>query len=95
MVPGAGLEPARPYGQGILSPKRLPFRHPGARLRPSLAVTGLSVNSLLGARDGGCAFPLYSSSSDRHRYQLATDRYGCQRRACFKMASGVGSLRFL
>ena len=47
MVPGAGLEPARPYGQGILSPKRLPFRHPGARLRPSLAVTGLSVNSLL------------------------------------------------
>jgi hypothetical protein len=47
MVPGAGLEPARPYGQGILSPKRLPFRHPGVRLRPSLAVTGLSVNSLL------------------------------------------------
>jgi hypothetical protein len=47
MVPGAGLEPARPYGQGILSPKRLPFRHPGARLRSSLAVTGMSVNSLL------------------------------------------------
>jgi len=29
LVPGAGLEPARPYGQGILSPQRLPFRHPG------------------------------------------------------------------
>ena len=28
-MPGAGLEPARPYGQGILSPHRLPFRHPG------------------------------------------------------------------
>lgn len=29
MVPGEGLEPSRPYGQGILSPQRLPFRHPG------------------------------------------------------------------
>lgn len=25
----AGLEPARPFGQGILSPLRLPFRHEG------------------------------------------------------------------
>ena len=29
LVPGAGLEPARPLSQGILSPQRLPFRHPG------------------------------------------------------------------
>jgi hypothetical protein len=29
LVPGAGIEPARPFGQGILSPLRLPFRHPG------------------------------------------------------------------
>ena len=29
MVPRAGVEPARPYGQWILSPQRLPFRHPG------------------------------------------------------------------
>ena len=29
MVPGAGVEPARPGGQGILSPPRMPFRHPG------------------------------------------------------------------
>ena len=29
MVPRAGVEPARPYGQRILSPQRLPFRHPG------------------------------------------------------------------
>ncbi len=28
-VPGGGLEPPRPYGQRILSPQRLPFRHPG------------------------------------------------------------------
>jgi hypothetical protein len=37
-VPGAGLEPARPFGQWILSPSRMPFRHPGsagaAYLRP-------------------------------------------------------------
>jgi hypothetical protein len=29
VVPGAGVEPARPEGQGILSPPRMPFRHPG------------------------------------------------------------------
>ncbi len=29
VVPGAGLEPARPYGQGILNPQCLPFHHPG------------------------------------------------------------------
>ena len=28
-VPGGGLEPPRPCGQRILSPQRLPFRHPG------------------------------------------------------------------
>ena len=28
-VPGAGVEPAFPGGKGILSPSRLPFRHPG------------------------------------------------------------------
>ena len=29
LVPRAGLEPARPCEQRILSPLRLPFRHPG------------------------------------------------------------------
>ena len=29
LVPGAGFEPARSYDQRILSPQRLPFRHPG------------------------------------------------------------------
>src|SRR5690606_23160486 len=29
-VPGAGFEPARSCEQRILSPPRLPFRHPGA-----------------------------------------------------------------
>ena len=31
LVPGGGLEPPRPCGQRILSPLRLPFRHPGIR----------------------------------------------------------------
>ena len=29
-VPGEGLEPSRPCSQWILSPSRIPFRHPGA-----------------------------------------------------------------
>ncbi len=29
MVPGEGLEPSKPEGRRILSPLRLPFRHPG------------------------------------------------------------------
>ena len=29
LVPGAGVEPARLFRQRILSPVRLPFRHPG------------------------------------------------------------------
>ena len=28
-VPEVGLEPTRPFGQRILSPSRLPFRHSG------------------------------------------------------------------
>src|SRR5205823_12743966 len=31
-MPGAGLEPARACAQRILSPLRLPFRHPGTTL---------------------------------------------------------------
>ena len=30
LVPKEGLEPSRPYGQRILNPPRLPFRHFGA-----------------------------------------------------------------
>ena len=42
MVPRAGVEPARPFGQRILSPQRLPFRHPGmlsvTRILPSFSL---------------------------------------------------------
>ena len=33
VVPRAGVEPARPFGQRILSPQRLPFRHPGTAVK--------------------------------------------------------------
>ncbi len=36
-VPGVGVEPTRPLGQRILSPSRLPFRHPGRSGERSLA----------------------------------------------------------
>ena len=32
MVPGAGLEPARPYRRGILNPLCLPIPPPGHRI---------------------------------------------------------------
>ena len=38
VVPGEGLEPSRPFGQRILSPLRLPFRHPGRYVRPLLYI---------------------------------------------------------
>src|ERR1035438_10149138 len=40
LVPGAGFEPARPFGQWILSPPRLPFRHPGWRGRSDVGRAG-------------------------------------------------------
>ena len=43
MVPRAGVEPARPFGQRILSPQRLPFRHPGM-LSVTLTIPRISVS---------------------------------------------------
>jgi hypothetical protein len=49
MVPRAGVEPARPFGQRILSPQRLPFRHPGmlsvALILPSLSFFSTGASS--------------------------------------------------
>ncbi len=52
MVPGAGLEPARPYGQGILSPQCLPFHHPGIGCRDCLNLILLS--SITAVRNESC-----------------------------------------
>ena len=50
LVPRAGVEPARPFGQRILSPQRLPFRHPGmlsvTRILPSLSAFPLIINTV-------------------------------------------------
>lgn len=35
LVPEVGVEPTRPEGQRILSPLRLPFRHPGNQAFPN------------------------------------------------------------
>jgi hypothetical protein len=48
MVPRAGVEPARPFGQRILSPQRLPFRHPGMLSEPGFyQAFPLSTTSLI------------------------------------------------
>ncbi len=44
-VPGVGFEPTRPEGQRILSPPRLPFRHPGRRRAHSPGLRCSSVKS--------------------------------------------------
>ena len=49
MVPRAGVEPARPFGQRILSPQRLPFRHPGM-LSVSLTIPSLCFLQLVEIR---------------------------------------------
>ena len=38
-IPGAGIEPARPCGQRLLRPPRLPFRHPGRVVQDSIIAT--------------------------------------------------------
>src|SRR4051812_8001468 len=46
VVPGGGIEPTCPCERGILSPLRIPFRHPGSVLLrpPSLLAMDESVN---------------------------------------------------
>ena len=63
MVPRAGVEPARPFGQRILSPQRLPFRHPGmlsvGRILPSLCSFPLvEAPTRVGSMPEGCGTSL-------------------------------------
>lgn len=44
----AGLEPARPFGQGILNPQRLPFRHTPDTIQPTLCITILPASRAIG-----------------------------------------------
>ena len=45
-VPGLGFEPRRAEARGILSPLRLPFRHPG-EVRPSAGSQGRTARGLV------------------------------------------------
>ena len=53
MVPGAGIEPAWPQGQRILSPQRLPVPPPGHRTHSGLYDTNQWVGGLAGDSNVG------------------------------------------
>ncbi len=46
-MPGAGLEPTRENSRRILSPLRLPFRHPGVKFIVIVGVNDVGVKMLL------------------------------------------------
>ena len=71
VVPRAGVEPARPFGQRILSPQRLPFRHPGM-LSVTLILASLCSLWLVEIRlssivrcveDAGIVYPVFRPNS--------------------------------
>ena len=71
MVPGAGLEPARPYERGILNPLCLPISPPGHR------VAHMSVWSIIwrrnpeSNRDRRICNPLHGHSAiPPYRFQI-------------------------
>ena len=68
MVPGAGLEPARCYHRGILSPLRLPISPPGhidglacktSRCTVHLSEAGASIHD---------QYPLWERLNPHYRY---------------------------
>ena len=52
LVPGAGLEPARPFEQSILSAPCLPFHHPGRVAGISIPAAGSVPRASARARSG-------------------------------------------
>ena len=52
MVPGTGLEPVIPFEKGILSPLRIPFRHPGRRRAASRTAAGHANRKMSGTKRG-------------------------------------------
>ena len=60
VVPGEGLEPSKPEGRRILSPLRLPFRHPGTgALRNTRTQHHLQqVSDLKGAKEAAAGMPV-------------------------------------
>ncbi len=70
-MPGAGFEPARPRGQRLLRPPRLPFRHPGAQ-PPKLTVDGIGSQRL------GAVCDRRSGRSPRAVRPAPGARHGCR-----------------
>ncbi len=54
MVPGTGLEPVLPFGNLILSQKRLPFRHPGGHVVDCAIARSRGASAKTGNGRGGC-----------------------------------------
>ncbi len=66
LVPGAGVEPAQPYGRGILSPLRLPISPPGPMAILSLylsAKTHLLITLFWGVTNN---IAIKTETSDAH-----------------------------
>jgi hypothetical protein len=51
LVPGEGVEPSRYCYRRILSPLRLPFRHPGSVSRAGPHLPGAGKNGIIAAMD--------------------------------------------
>ena len=68
-VPGAGLEPARPYGQAILSRPRLPVPPPGPRR--AYSALPLSYQPVASARHAATSGPrIWGESPDDSRNRI-------------------------
>jgi hypothetical protein len=58
LVPGAGIEPARCFHRGILSPLRLPISPPGHSVYGGCRDPNGIIRSYMGSK-GGTIFDLY------------------------------------
>jgi hypothetical protein len=80
-VPGAGLEPARPEGRGILSPLRLPIPPPGPNVQCIVAERGPQRASLYGRDSPSVAL---SGPTPFCRRNCSTRRRTCSWRAVYR-----------
>src|SRR5690349_17882794 len=65
LVPGEGVEPSRYFYRRILSPLRLPFRHPGLRGRAACRASRSSLSRTARATRG------VDVASDMHQREAA------------------------
>ncbi len=88
-LPGAGLEPARPWGQEVLSLPRLPFRHPGKPFRGESGTSLRAVREFPWAREAAGGFePPNRGFADLRLDHLATPPW--RRRAAGRLDGTPG-----